>query len=69
MQQIHGALNRLGYEPTFIDLNDLASGFYTNFSVMCLPRNMRVDSEVPGTGKGVLRFLRENVLTKGTPSI
>ncbi len=65
MQQIAGALERRGYEPYFINLNDLASGAYTNFKVIILPRNMRVDTVVPGAGKGVLRFLRENALTKG----
>ncbi|MFH0954024.1 MAG: beta-galactosidase [Verrucomicrobiota bacterium] len=65
MQQISGALERLGYEPNFVNLEDLASGVYTNYKMIILPRNMRVDTEVPGTGKGVLQFLRENVLTKG----
>jgi hypothetical protein len=66
MQQVAGALERLGYEPNFINLDDLASGAYTNFKVICLPRNMRVDTVVPNsTNKPVLRFLRENVLTKG----
>jgi hypothetical protein len=65
MQQVAGALERVGYEPNFINLNDLASGAYTNFKVIVLPRNMRVDRQVPGTGKGVLKFLREDVLTKG----
>ncbi|MFH0879472.1 MAG: hypothetical protein V2A34_07135 [Lentisphaerota bacterium] len=65
MQQISGALERRGYEPYFINLNDLATGGYTNYKVIILPRNMRVDAVVPGTGKGVLKFLREDVLTKG----
>ncbi|OGV43413.1 MAG: hypothetical protein A2X46_13410 [Lentisphaerae bacterium GWF2_57_35] len=65
MQQVAGALERVGYEPNFVRLEDLASGAYTNFKVLVLPRNMRVDREVPGTGKGVLKFLRENVLPKG----
>ena len=65
MQQFAGALERLGFEPNFVFLDDLASGSYTNVKVLCLPRNMRVDAVVPGTGKGVLQFLRENVLTKG----
>ncbi len=66
MQQIAGALERLGYEPNFVNLNDLGSGAYTNFKVICLPRNMRVDTAVPNsTNKPVLKFLRENVLSKG----
>ncbi|MFH0880780.1 MAG: LamG-like jellyroll fold domain-containing protein, partial [Lentisphaerota bacterium] len=65
MQQIAGAMERVGFEPYFINLNDLGSGAYTNYKVIILPRNMRVDSVVPGTTKGVLKFLREDVLTKG----
>jgi outer membrane protein assembly factor BamB len=65
MQQMAGALERAGFEPNFINLNDLASGAYTNFKVVVLPRNMRVDSEVPGTGKGVMKFLREDVIGRG----
>ena len=65
MQQVAGALERLGYEPYFMDLNDLAGGVYTNYKLIILPRNMRVEREVPGTGKGVLEFLRTEVLPKG----
>ena len=56
MQQIAGALERLGYEPNFINLNDLGAGAYTNYKVLVLPRNMRVDTVVPNsTNKPVLR--------------
>ncbi len=66
MQQISGALERRGFEPNFVNLNDLANGTYTNFKVLVLPRNMRVDTVVPNsTNKTVLQFLRENVLAKG----
>ena len=65
MQQIAGAMERLGYEPYFLNLADLAAGGYTNFKAIVLPRNMRVDDEVPGSGKGVIQFLREDVLSKG----
>ena len=65
MQQIAGAMERLGYEPYFINLDDLAAGGYTNYKAIVLPRNMRVDDAVPGTGKGVIRFLREEVLSRG----
>ncbi len=66
MQQIAGALERLGYEPNFLDLNDLGSGAYTNYKVIILPRNMRVESVVPNSGgKGVLEFLRTAAIPKG----
>jgi photosystem II stability/assembly factor-like uncharacterized protein len=65
MQQIAGALERLGFEPGFIDLQELASGVYTNFKMIILPRNMRVEETVPGSGKTMLNFLRENVIGAG----
>ncbi len=66
MQQVAGALERLGYEPFFLNLNDLGNNVFTNYKVLILPRNMRVDTAVPNsTNKPVLRFLRENVLAKG----
>ncbi len=65
MQQIAGAMERLGFAPYFINLNELASGVFTNYKAIVLPLNARVDSVVPGTSKGVLKFLRENVLPKG----
>jgi hypothetical protein len=65
MQQIAGALERLGFEPNFMDLNELAAGGYTNYEVVILPRNMRVEDEVPGSGKTVLTFLLENVIGAG----
>jgi hypothetical protein len=65
MQQIAGALERLGYEPWFMDLQDLADGAYTNYKAVFLPRNMRVEEEVPGTGKTMLDFLREDVIGAG----
>ncbi|HEY8240346.1 MAG TPA: hypothetical protein VIH35_02820, partial [Kiritimatiellia bacterium] len=66
MQQIAGALERVGYEPGFIDLNDLGSGAYTNFKVIILPRNMRVEDVIPNsTNKTLLDFLRTVVLPKG----
>jgi hypothetical protein len=66
MQQIAGALERLGYEPYFLNLDDLASGVYTNYKLIILPRNMRVEDTVPGSGgKGVLEFLRTVVMPAG----
>ena len=65
MQQMAGGLERLGYEPNFINLAELGSGAYTNYKVIILPRNMRVDTNVPGTTKGVLEFLRTVVVTAG----
>ncbi|HEY8241748.1 MAG TPA: hypothetical protein VIH35_09890, partial [Kiritimatiellia bacterium] len=66
MQQIAGALERLGYEPNFLNLADLGNRQYTNFSVVILPRNMRVDAAVPNsTNKTVLDFLRQDVIGKG----
>jgi len=66
MQQIAGALERLGYEPYFMDLNDMAAGDYLNYKLIILPRNMRVEDEVPGTGgTTVLDFLRTVVIPAG----
>jgi hypothetical protein len=66
MQQIAGALERLGYEAYFMNLNDLATGVYTNYRLIVLPRNMRVDDVVPDSGgKSVLEFLRTVVIPKG----
>ncbi len=66
MQQIAGALERLGYEPNFLNLDDLGSGSYTNFKVIILPRNMRVEDVVPNsTNKTVLDFLRTVVIPRG----
>lgn len=65
MQQIAGALERLGYEPGFIDIHDLASGAFSNFRVLFLPRNMRVEEIVPGTDKGVMEFIRTEVIPTG----
>ncbi|MDD2236707.1 MAG: beta-galactosidase, partial [Kiritimatiellae bacterium] len=65
MQQMAGALERLGYEPGFLDMDDLADGSYTNFKVIILPRNMRVEAVVSNTSKTVLEFLNEDVISKG----
>ncbi|HPG00036.1 MAG TPA: beta-galactosidase [Kiritimatiellia bacterium] len=65
MQQVAGALERLGYEPNFMNLQDLASGAYTNFRAIILPRNMRVDAVVPGYTNSVLNFLLTRVLPAG----
>ncbi|MBN1268995.1 MAG: beta-galactosidase [Kiritimatiellae bacterium] len=65
MQQIAGGLERLGYEPNFMDLNDLAAGAYTNFKAVILPRNMRVEDRVPGHTNSVLNFLLTKVIPKG----
>ncbi len=65
MQQIAGALERLGFEPNFMDLQDLAGGAYTNYKAVILPRNMRVDSVVPGFTNSVLNFLLTKVIPKG----
>jgi hypothetical protein len=48
-----------------MNLDDLAAGAHTNFKAIILPRNMRVDREVPGTGKGVLEYLRTVVIPAG----
>ncbi len=65
MQQMAGGLERIGYEPYFMNLTNLATGAYTNYRVVILPRNMRVDTLVPGTTKGVLEYLRTVVITAG----
>ena len=65
MQQIAGALERLGYEPYFMNLEDLAAGAYTNYKAVILPRNMRVDNAVPGHTNSVLNFLLTKVVPKG----
>jgi glycosyl hydrolase family 42 (putative beta-galactosidase) len=65
MQQIAGTLERLGFEPNFIDLDDLAQGAFQNYRVLILPRNLRMDEHFPGTDKGVLEFIRTNVLSRG----
>ncbi len=66
MQQIAGALERLGYAPYFMNLNDLSSGAYTNYKLIILPRNMRMEAVVPNSGgKGVLEFLRTVVIPAG----
>jgi hypothetical protein len=65
MQQIAGALERLGYEPYFINLEELAAGAYTNYKAIILPRNMRVEETVPGYSNSVLNFLQTHVLADG----
>ncbi|HEY8241347.1 MAG TPA: beta-galactosidase, partial [Kiritimatiellia bacterium] len=66
MQQIAGALERIGYEPNFLNLAELGAGTYTNYKAIILPRNMRVEDVVPNsTNKTVLEFLRTVVLPKG----
>jgi len=67
MLQSAGAFERLGYEPNFIlSLEELASGAYTNYGVVVLPRNMRLAEVMPGPGgKTVLDFLREDVIGAG----
>ncbi len=66
MQQIAGALERVGYEPGFIGLDELGSGAYTNYKVIILPRNLRVEDVVPNsTNKTVLDFLRTVAIPKG----
>ncbi|MBN1270476.1 MAG: beta-galactosidase [Kiritimatiellae bacterium] len=65
MQQIAGALERLGYEPNFMTLQDLADGAYTNYAVIVLPRNMRVEEAVPGYTNSVLNFLLTKVIEAG----
>ena len=65
MQQIAGALERLGYEPYFMNLNDLAAGAYTNYKVVILPRNMRVDNAVPGYTNSLLNFIETKVIPAG----
>lgn len=66
MQQMAGALERLGYEPGFMNLNELGAGAYTNYKVIILPRNMRVEEVVPNsTNKTVLNFLDTVVIPKG----
>ncbi len=66
MQHEAGALLRLGYEPNFLmGVNALASGEYTNYRAIVLPRNMRVSDTVPGTTNSVLNFLLTQVIPKG----
>ena len=66
MQQTAGGLERLGFDPYFMSLEDLGAGAYTNYKVVILPRNMRVDDVVPNsTNKTVLDFLRLVVIPKG----
>ncbi len=65
MQQVAGALERLGYEPNFIDLQELGDGVYSNFSLIILPRNMRVEDRVPGHTNSVLNFLLNRVIPAG----
>ncbi len=65
MQHEAGALERLGYEPSFINLSELASGAYTNYRVLILPRNMRVDAQVPGYTNSVLNYLLKVVIPAG----
>jgi hypothetical protein len=66
MQQICGALERLGYEPNFLDLADMGARAFTNYRVIILPRNMRVDDVIPNsTNKTTLDFLRQDVIGKG----
>jgi len=66
MQQEAGALERLGYEPNFIlSLEELASGAYTNYGVLILPRNMRLDDKMPGLTNSVLNYLLTHVLPAG----
>ena len=65
MQQIAGALERMGFEPNFMNLNELAAGGYTNYKVVILPRNMRVEDRVPGYTNSVLNFLLKRVISAG----
>ncbi len=68
MQQMAGALERLGFEPSWMNLNDLASGAYTNYSVLILPRNLRVDNVITNTGgtaMSVMDFIRTQVIPAG----
>lgn len=69
MQQVAGALERHGFEPNFVDLDDLkqmaAGGSIREYRVLLLPRNMRVEEIVPGTEKGVLEFIRTEILPAG----
>jgi hypothetical protein len=65
MQHEAGALERLGYEPNFLTLEDLAADAYTNYRVVILPRNMRTETEVPGSGLSLLEFLSTEVIPAG----
>ena len=65
MQHEAGALERLGFEPNFMSLEDLGAGAFTNYRVIILPRNMRVDAQVPGYTNSVLNFLLKNVIASG----
>ncbi|MBN1270402.1 MAG: putative Ig domain-containing protein, partial [Kiritimatiellae bacterium] len=65
MQQIAGALERLGFEPNFMNLDDLAAGAHTNYDVVILPRNMRVDRDLPGHTNSVLNYLLTRVIADG----
>ena len=66
MQHEAGALERLGFEPSFIlGLGELTSGAYTNYKAIILPRNMRVSDAVPGYTNSLLNFLMTQVIPKG----
>ncbi len=65
MQQVAGALERLGFEPNFMNLEDLANHQHTNYLAVFLPRNMRVEDTVPGTSLSILDFLRTVVIADG----
>ncbi len=65
MQQVAGALERLGYEPNFINLQELADGVYSNYDLLILPRNMRVEDSVPGYTNSILNFLAAYVIPAG----
>lgn len=66
MQQMAGALERLGYEPGFMNLEELGAGDWTNYRVIVLPRNLRVEDVVPNsTNKTVLEYLRTVVIPRG----
>jgi hypothetical protein len=66
MQHEAGALERLGYEPNFLmGVSELASGAYTNYKAIILPRNMRVSDAIPGYTNSVLNFFLTQVIPKG----
>jgi outer membrane protein assembly factor BamB len=58
MQQLYGALERIGLEPAFINREQLLAGEYRKYKAIILPRNMRMHP-------GDLEFIRTKVIPSG----
>ena len=48
MKGLFGALERLGFEPNFINKEELLNGGYKNFKAIILPRNQKMSDETFG---------------------